>query len=79
LRVNSRFKDASSKGIKIENIFLEMEELLSHLERNGLVIVLTDANLLDCQNCRSVMHGFGTFVKSLFHAKLPFNGIFVPF
>lgn len=73
-RVNLRFKEAHSKGIPIETQMLSFAELLIHLERGGLAIVLADANLLMCQTCRSLRHNLGNMVKSLLHAKLPFIG-----
>lgn len=74
-RVNMRFQQASSKGICIESTFFEFDDLLVHLEQNGLAIVLTDANFLDCQTCKSFVRGLGCFVRTIFQTKLPFSGM----
>jgi len=51
-RVNTRFEQSSDKGMVIEKRQVHIEELIQHLGSHGPVIVLTNANLLTCSECR---------------------------
>ncbi|XP_059478404.1 protein GUCD1 [Neocloeon triangulifer] len=51
-RVLDRFVSAESSGVCVQKRSLPLEELLSHLEQHGPVIVLTNGNLLQCEICK---------------------------
>jgi len=50
-RVNTRFSEAASHGIRIEKRGVSSEEIVDHLSYSGPVIVLTNANMLQCSRC----------------------------
>jgi len=50
-RVNQRFSEANERGIRIQNRRVTSEEIVSHLSETGPVIVLTNANQLQCRKC----------------------------
>ena len=50
-RVNTRFQEAESRGVEIVETSITLQEILSHLETGGPVIILTNANLLRCSRC----------------------------
>jgi len=50
-RVNSRFSEAARLGIRVEKRRVSSEEIVDHLTYSGPVIVLTNANMLQCSRC----------------------------
>ena len=50
-RVNTRFQEADSRGMEIVETAISLQDILSHLETLGPVIILTNANLLRCSRC----------------------------
>jgi len=50
-RVNQRFSEEKERGIRIQNRRVTSEEIVSHLTETGPVIVLTNANQLQCRKC----------------------------
>jgi len=50
-RVTDRFESANSRGIKVSKTSTDTADIITHLANHGLVIVLTDANLLKCESC----------------------------
>ena len=50
-RVNTRFQEAENRGVEIVEMSITLQEILSHLETLGPVIILTNANLLRCSRC----------------------------
>lgn len=52
-RITTRFATATSNGIIVERRSIETNELLKHLAKNGPIIALTNANLLQCEICES--------------------------
>ncbi|KAL5016820.1 hypothetical protein ScPMuIL_006409 [Solemya velum] len=50
-RVNQMFEQASKRGIQVEKRSVTMEDLVSHLRGNNLVICLVDWNSLECIWC----------------------------
>lgn len=73
-RVNQRFKNAEKNGIVIQASTVDLEELFLHLQNNGVAIVLTDANLLDCQDCKSAVSELGNKIKLFFIPSPPYSG-----
>merc|ERR1712059_23373 len=57
-RVNSRFAEAPSLGMSVEEVAVTLSDILSHLDTSGPVIVLTNANLLTCTSCRSNLSSY---------------------
>ncbi|KAG6458571.1 protein GUCD1 isoform X2 [Manduca sexta] len=51
-RVQRRFEEAKSQGLKVEQHSTSTEELLRHLSQHGPAIVLVDAGLLVCDFCK---------------------------
>ena len=51
-RVTERFQNASQNGIKVEKKSIDIVEIIKHIAHRGVVIVLTDANLLKCETCK---------------------------
>ena len=77
-RVNKRFKTAASVGIQIETGFLEMDQLLNHLQQSCPAIVLIDANLLNCPTCSpSFVSNIGSLVRNMLNFKFSFTGMFI--
>jgi len=52
-RVTSRFQRAPSLGMRVDEESVSLDTILSHLLTQGPIIVLTNANLLHCSDCRS--------------------------
>ena len=50
-RVNDRFSAAAENGMVILEKSVTLDDILEHLEKNGPVIILTNANLLTCSQC----------------------------
>ena len=50
-RVNTRFQEAEARGVEIVETSITLQEILSHLQTGGPVIILTNANLLRCSRC----------------------------
>ncbi|PIK49517.1 hypothetical protein BSL78_13622 [Apostichopus japonicus] len=50
-RINDLFSKASEKGINVEKRSVTKEELIQHLSRQNVAIVLVDSSLLRCVNC----------------------------
>lgn len=57
-RVNQRFDAAAEKKISVQEKSSSLEEILSHLENTGPVILLTNANLLSCSKCSNYTSWF---------------------
>lgn len=55
-RVNDRFSNAESLGMKIEQRSVSTEEITNHVSEVGPVIVLTNANQLYCSQCSPVSY-----------------------
>ena len=53
VRINTRFKDSAQKGIIIQKRSVSIVELISHIATKGVCIVLTNANLLSCEECEN--------------------------
>lgn len=73
-RVNQRFCNAEKNGIAVQSRTVDLEELLQHINNNGLGIVLTDANMLDCQHCKSTASELGHKIKQFFMFTSPYSG-----
>ena len=52
-RVNSRFKAAENNQMSIVEKSVGLDKILEHLDKNGPVILLTNANLLRCSKCNN--------------------------
>lgn len=50
-RVIDRFEAAKSRGITVAKTSTDTADIIDHLANHGLVIALTDANLLKCVTC----------------------------
>jgi len=50
-RVIDRFDAAQARGITVAQTSTDTADIIQHLAKHGLVIVLTDANLLRCETC----------------------------
>jgi len=64
-RVNSRFAAAGSKGMLVEERSVAQEEIVSHLQRTGPVILLTNANLLSCTKCSNYISCYPSCFSSV--------------
>ena len=64
-RVNSRFSAAESKGMLVEERSVAQEEIVSHLQRTGPVILLTNANLLSCTKCSNYISCYPSCFSSV--------------
>lgn len=53
LRVQEKFQNAKSKGLKIHRQTVSNEVLLEHLAYHGPVIVLTNESILQCKCCHA--------------------------
>ncbi|XP_023179543.1 protein GUCD1 isoform X2 [Drosophila hydei] len=51
-RVLRRFKDAATRGLRIQQRTVNMHGIVMHLARNGPIILLTNASQLICEVCR---------------------------
>ncbi|XP_049839467.1 protein GUCD1 isoform X1 [Schistocerca gregaria] len=51
-RVNKKFADAEEYGIDIKKTSLTCSDLINHIFQFGPVILLTNASLLTCTNCK---------------------------
>ena len=76
-RVNKRFQTAASEGITIENVVLELNILLNHLELHGPAIILTNGSLLNCSECISIGDYLETCINSFFNRKQSYSGNYV--
>lgn len=74
-RVNQRFEAAQNNGIKMKKASLGITCLLEHLIY-GPVIVLTNAKLLNCEQCKLKKVAFD-LKSNCFPRSLPYQGHFV--
>ncbi|XP_055388122.1 protein GUCD1 isoform X2 [Condylostylus longicornis] len=51
-RVKLRFEQAEAKGINVEKKTVKFDAIIRHLSKYGPVILLTNAALLTCDNCK---------------------------
>ena len=49
--MQERFDTAHYNGIKVDEQSVAIEKIVQHIHDNGTCIVLTNANLLSCENC----------------------------
>lgn len=77
-RIQQRFQCAQKNGIKIEKVSLEISILLEHLIY-GPIIVLTNAKLLNCEECK--LKKYNNELKNCFpfllRCSLQYQGHFV--
>ena len=64
-RVNTRFQEAESRGVEIVETSITLQEILSHLETGGPVIILTNANLLRCSRCSNYISCYPSCFSNL--------------
>ena len=50
-RVQERFDTAQDNGVKVHEQSVPIEGIVQHIHDHGTCIVLTNANLLSCENC----------------------------
>ena len=50
-RVQDRFDTAQTNGIEITEKSVTIQDIVQHISDSGTCIVLTNANLLSCQDC----------------------------
>lgn len=76
-RVNKRFQTAASAGITIENVVLELNILLNHLELHGPAIVLINGSIINCSDCISLGDYLETCINSFFKRKQSYSGHYI--
>ena len=64
-RVNRRFQEAESRGMKIVETSITFAEILSHLQTAGPIIILTNANLLRCSRCSNYTSCYPSCFKNI--------------
>lgn len=74
-RVNQRFETAQKNGINVKKGSLDIGSVLEHLVY-GPVIVLTNAKLLNCEQCKLKKVAFD-LKSNCFPRSLPYQGHFV--
>ena len=68
-RVNDRFSAAAENGMVILEKSVTLDDILEHLEKNGPVIILTNANLLTCSQCSN----FSSCYQFCFSSKVSYQ------